>query len=383
MATVAQIEANRQNAQKSTGPRTDEGKIAASANALTHGFTAAKFAVLPSEDPGAYEAERQAWRSRCGDDPFQIALADRGCFAARQLRRLERAADACIATQVRSAADRFDIDQARMAHDLGARLFVEGIATDDPTAIVAELEYFAAGVDWMIARWNELAAQLELQKTWKLESRVHAVQLMGKRPEHLLQDMEMLGLMCACAATQPERATLLDPSYQNKIAQGPRSMHFYRMFLVAESNFKTPEAGLAALNDLVQAQLDHLYALKNDGLDARAAADRADAPLRALFESNPEAEKMRRYEVHLERTLRNCISGILKLSREAQQSPAPPSSAPTPAPVAGPVPNETPEWSPGPGRPLRNEANPRPASDQFHPSQQTAMVVNAARPGPA
>jgi hypothetical protein len=40
MATPAQIEANRRNARKSTGPKTAAGKAASSRNALTHGLTA-------------------------------------------------------------------------------------------------------------------------------------------------------------------------------------------------------------------------------------------------------------------------------------------------------------------------------------------------------
>lgn len=39
MATRAQIEANRRNARKSTGPRTAEGKAIASRNAVAHGMT--------------------------------------------------------------------------------------------------------------------------------------------------------------------------------------------------------------------------------------------------------------------------------------------------------------------------------------------------------
>jgi hypothetical protein len=38
MASPAQIDANRQNAQKSTGPRTPEGKTTVSQNALRHGL---------------------------------------------------------------------------------------------------------------------------------------------------------------------------------------------------------------------------------------------------------------------------------------------------------------------------------------------------------
>ena len=49
MATEAQIEANRTNAQKSTGPRTPEGKEKASHNALKHGLLA-KDVVVIGED---------------------------------------------------------------------------------------------------------------------------------------------------------------------------------------------------------------------------------------------------------------------------------------------------------------------------------------------
>ena len=41
MATRAQIDANRRNAIKSTGPRTEEGRVASSRNARRHGLRAA------------------------------------------------------------------------------------------------------------------------------------------------------------------------------------------------------------------------------------------------------------------------------------------------------------------------------------------------------
>jgi hypothetical protein len=48
--TPAQIDANRRNAQKSTGPRTAEGKTASSRNRLLHGLRANKH-ILLDEDP--------------------------------------------------------------------------------------------------------------------------------------------------------------------------------------------------------------------------------------------------------------------------------------------------------------------------------------------
>src|ERR1700683_4820715 len=51
---------NRSNSRHSTGPRTESGKQRSSLNALRHGLTAA-CAVLPSEDPAAYDAHRRGF----------------------------------------------------------------------------------------------------------------------------------------------------------------------------------------------------------------------------------------------------------------------------------------------------------------------------------
>src|ERR1039458_9944058 len=51
---VVQIEANRRNAQQSTGPRTEIGKKTSSLNALRHGLTS-RIVVLPTEDLAAYQ----------------------------------------------------------------------------------------------------------------------------------------------------------------------------------------------------------------------------------------------------------------------------------------------------------------------------------------
>ena len=60
MATKAQIKANKQNSQKSTGPRTAEGKAAVSQNAVKHGLFAHE-ALIHGESQADFDLHREAF----------------------------------------------------------------------------------------------------------------------------------------------------------------------------------------------------------------------------------------------------------------------------------------------------------------------------------
>jgi hypothetical protein len=88
MASQQQIEANRQNAQKSTGPKTPEGKAAVCRNAFTHGLTA-ELACINGEDMDEFDATRQSFEDELKPvGPVQALLVQRIVMAAWRLDRI-------------------------------------------------------------------------------------------------------------------------------------------------------------------------------------------------------------------------------------------------------------------------------------------------------
>jgi hypothetical protein len=90
MASEAQILANRLNAQRSTGPRTAEGKAAVSQNAVKHGLTARSI-VVSGEDPGQFEFHRERMLDEL--EPVaevEFSLAERIVGLSWRLKRAEK-----------------------------------------------------------------------------------------------------------------------------------------------------------------------------------------------------------------------------------------------------------------------------------------------------
>ena len=90
MSTEAQILANRLNAQKSTGPRTAEGKAAVSQNAVKHGLLAEQD-VINSESQADFELYRQQILDELSPvSPMESILAERIVTLSWRLKRAGR-----------------------------------------------------------------------------------------------------------------------------------------------------------------------------------------------------------------------------------------------------------------------------------------------------
>jgi hypothetical protein len=91
MASPAQIAANRLNAQKSTGPRSTEGKSTTRFNALKSGIDA-KSLVIPGEDPAELSALAANYYTQFEPaSPVEQFLVDCLIRTDWQLRRLHKA----------------------------------------------------------------------------------------------------------------------------------------------------------------------------------------------------------------------------------------------------------------------------------------------------
>ena len=90
MSTERQKQANRQNAKKSTGPRTEEGKARSSQNGLKHGLLA-RDAVMAGEDPAEYDRQLQQLEENIfPKNALEFELVRQVADAQWRLRRITR-----------------------------------------------------------------------------------------------------------------------------------------------------------------------------------------------------------------------------------------------------------------------------------------------------
>jgi len=90
MATEAQIIANRRNAQKSTGPRSRQGKAAVSQNAVQHGLLA-RHDVISSESQADFDLYRDRMLIELAPaSPMESMLAERIVSLSWRLKRAGR-----------------------------------------------------------------------------------------------------------------------------------------------------------------------------------------------------------------------------------------------------------------------------------------------------
>ncbi len=164
------IEANRRNAQNSTGPRTQAGKARSRGNAVTHGLTA----VVVSVEDEALVRERTigVYQTFRPQTPFQAWVCAAIAIITIRLDRLRE-----IEKQIRKgaswrASNHWDEDQQQEAQRIAARF------PRDPSRTLGELRRSVQGCEWLIERWMMLASVADRGR-WTDEQQALAHDLVG------------------------------------------------------------------------------------------------------------------------------------------------------------------------------------------------------------
>ncbi len=327
IVSEARISANRANALRSTGPRTDERKARSRANSLQHGMTGAGV-VLPDGDPAEVERRFTAFRSELAPrGEIQTALVRRAALLSV---RLDRSADheaAAISSRVRHAEADFDEAREDEADALMATL------ADDPAIAVRKLRRMPEGVNRLVAAWSDLRADLLRPGgvRWSTAHQQRAENLSGRdglgfgssRIEALSRairgDHSLLG---------PEEGTGLDD----------RSRSAWARERMAER---------------IDAEISGLVAHRATLDPGALAADRAGAAARALFDPSKEATLARKYEAAAERGFFRALRDLEQARKaEARGESGPFATMPTMGSFSSPAPRPAPVPSPAPTAPV-------------------------------
>jgi hypothetical protein len=177
MATERQIEANRRNAARSSGPRSPAGKARSRKNATRHGL-AGQLPEVEVELSPAFVDRREKWAAGVAlDDPAKGWAMDKAVAASLRIDRCQRAFEDVIVTSKARATLSWDEDREVEASLVFGRL------GRDPVVASRQLRANLAGVGLLLEAWLGLLAALEDGSNWSESEATRALDLLGVAPD--------------------------------------------------------------------------------------------------------------------------------------------------------------------------------------------------------
>lgn len=185
MISEKRLAANRQNAQRSTGPRTEEGKAVSRQNSLKHGMTGDGI-VLTTQDAEAVEMKHMQFEDWVvPQNPIERELVGRMALASVRMERSRRADAARL--EKRTVAVDHTYDQA----GLERRQEAVELFANDCTRGYEMLTSFMRGCYWLRDQWKALKGVLDERGSWNDEERDLAQRLSGP-DAGLRQELEQI-----------------------------------------------------------------------------------------------------------------------------------------------------------------------------------------------
>jgi hypothetical protein len=335
-SSQARIDSNRNNALKSTGPRTQEGKDKSRLNALKHGLCAITVHV-EGESTTLLDERRVAWgrelnpRSLEFDGYMVDTLArdsiklDR-CYYVRQATLAQLARDAVKAEdeEVRREAENLlvalcefqDYCEVAQGRGLGTDWVKQGKPIQ-PGHAVRRLKQTSIGCKYLLAEWDRLRLTLIDPANWDNTDQGRAINLMGYSSSARDEVASPLVL--------PTRAITAHRDVVKRIELNKKS-------IVGTDAYKSPAdrqrdldnlPGLAAKAAAAKLEVEAFMAreeasirLTMERLEVEEALSREEATYRARFDGSEKGRLMNRYEGEARREFNRTAELLMRKRRE-------------------------------------------------------------------
>jgi hypothetical protein len=326
MASQAQIDANRRNSPRSTGPKTEAGKARAALNALKDGSHAKTVKrVLPQENAVDLEQRINKWINELNPrNNAERELVIDAAELAWTIDRTKRCQTARMAERVRQAQLKVDQQQHQEVGELGRRLLYNTEAKplptpgrrweDNPAAFLKGLENSAEGCRWLLDHWIALRVLLDRISAWTYGDMFRLIRLLGKYPVEAINDPKLNAIFLAWDALVPGSAERFWKECKKcKPLHDPGFSDFGRWREIADR-----PADAAAAITFFERLMDEQVARLEELLEVHeeiAGDDPTELADCQSFDGSAEGERMRRSLTAQRRELRQTLELLMKMQK--------------------------------------------------------------------
>ncbi len=380
MALTAEERAaiNRQNASKSTGPKTDAGKASSRRNALKHGLRAEALA-LPNEDPAAVAARADAWNDYYRPQSPAAHHMVNACVDATLLSdRCRTYHEAALAKQVRDADHAWEVEREEAVEAL-----VEMLRTDPATA-TRGLARTGHGCRRLIGAWERLLKALDGDGCWTGPECEEAIRLQGFHPEpdtlRGCPEAWIIRLFDVLSDREPSEDAIAWHFHDDRVPD----LYFSQY---SPASLPSRDESRQRLRATAEGHLARARALEAAHRESRDDPDRAEAADRALILHDvPSARLFLRYHAEARTAFHRAYGSLVKALERDAAADAEPSLSPIEAdrPTPDRPPTDAGSISPDEADPDARsgeigDSGNTPGADPA-PEESTPAVATRARP---
>jgi len=308
MTSEKRIQANRRNAQRSTGPRTPEGKARSRCNGLKHGLTGAGI-VLAGEDGPAVEERVNAWAAELRPDgQVEGWLVSRAAIASVRLDRCVRRESAEISRAVDKAAANWDERAESRQFEL-----IRDFSDEKPGA-APRMRRTVAGCDWLLRAWSLQAGEVRRAGFLDIPSLRFALRQLDvfKAPVEADQS-DASKLWGAGLAAMPAMNLVTAEAYLGITPAADTPVE--RRQAEARARLLPRDEGREALLECFAEESARLAEHREALWALEEGPARAAALDRVRYDASPEAPRMMRYESMASCELHRCFNQLIKVRK--------------------------------------------------------------------